>query len=347
MGTAPAKERKTFTAADVGGLESGDLIVHCTSRDKYVTVLQTTARDANLSFKARGILVYLMSLPSNWKTNLQHLAKQSTKDGRTAIASGIQELMAEGYARRVTLRDAAGRITSQELQVAEVPLFRACPVQLAPELKSGNLNEVDEQLESGNLNEANPHDENLESGFLNEGNPRLSNTEVKKNPGKKTPPSPPADTEDIEQLQLGGLGERSDEEPKQRRSFEASKPKSAAKDEAKDPGSENDVGRWLRTFRNATPEEVTFVLGELDKKPTGEVTNPKGYADRALRSHRAERIQAQEAEDRLRRTLEEEEDPICRHQLRLSKCPDCSLAAEEAKAGIAAMLEQLSKRLSA
>ncbi|MGQ0680649.1 MAG: hypothetical protein ACT4OM_13525, partial [Actinomycetota bacterium] len=210
---APTGGRRTFSAADVGDLESGALIVRCTSRDKYVTVLQTTARDANLSFKARGILVYLMTLPSNWKTNLQHLAKQSTKDGRTAIASGIQELMAEGYARRVTLRDEAGRITSKELQVAEVPVFRTNPVQLAPELESGNLNEVDDQLESGNLHEANPNDESLESGFLNEGNPRLRKLERKKNPGKKTPPSPPQDTDQAQQLQLGGVGERSDETP--------------------------------------------------------------------------------------------------------------------------------------
>ncbi|MGQ0680611.1 MAG: hypothetical protein ACT4OM_13330, partial [Actinomycetota bacterium] len=175
----------------------------------------------------------------------------------------------------------------------------------------------------------------------------LRKLERKKNPGKKTPPSPPQDTDQAQQLQLGGVGERSDETPKERGSFEASKPKGAAKDEAKDPGSENDVGRWLKTFKNATPEEITFVLGELDKKRPGEIANPKGYADRALQSHRAERIQAQEAEDRLRRTLEDEEDPICRHDSRLSKCPDCNLAAEQAKAGIAAMLEQLTKKMSA
>ncbi len=342
---ATAKQCRSFSAADVGDLESGVLIVRCTNRDRYVTVLQTTARDANLSFKARGILVYLMSLPSNWKTNLQHLAKQSSKDGRIAIASGIQELITEGYARRVTLRDGAGRITSKELQVAEVPLFRDNPVKL----ESGNLIEVNEQLESGNLHEANPNDENLESGFLHKANPRLSNTERKKNPGKKTPPSPPADTgdDDVEQLRLGAVGERQDETPKQRRSFEASEPKGAAKDRAKDQLSESEVAQWLTTFKNATPEEVTFVLGELDKKPAGEITNPKGYADRALRSYRAERIQALEAEDRLRRTLEDEEDPICRHQLRLSRCSDCSVVAEDAKAGIAEMLKQLSQKMSA
>jgi hypothetical protein len=347
MGIAPAKERRTFTTADVGDLESGDLIVRCTSRDKYVTVLQTTARDWDLSFKAKGILLYLLSLPSDWRTNLQHLAKQSKKEGRTAIASGIQELITEGYARRVTLRDKAGQIKSRELQVAEVPVFRTNPVRLAPKLQSGNLNEVDDQLESGNLNEANPNDEKLESGFLNEGNPRLRKTDTKKNPEKKTPPSPPADAGEIEQLQLGGVGERQDEKPTVRGNAESSKPKSAATGGAKDPLLQADVAEWLRTFKKATEDEVLFVLGELDKKDPGEIANPKAYADRALRSHRAERTQAQESEDRLRRTLEEEEDPICRHQLRLSKCPDCSVDAEDAKAGIAMMLKKLSERMSA
>lgn len=347
MATAPAKERRTFTAADVGDLESGDLIVRCTSRDKYVTVLQTTARDWELSFKAKGLLLYLLSLPADWRTNLQHLAKQSKKEGRTAIASGIQELIAEGYARRVTLRDKAGQITSRELQVAEVPVFRNNPVTLAPKLQSENLNEVDEQLESENLNEANPNDENLESGFLNEGNPRLRKTDTKKNPEKKTPPSPPVDTRGVEQLQLGGLGERQNEKPTERGSAETSQPKSATTEGARDPASQTDVGEWLRTFKKATEDEVLYVLGELAKKSPGEITNPKGYADRALRSYRAERVQAQEAEARLRRTLEEEEDPMCRHHLRLSKCEECSVAAENAKAGIALLLKQLSEKMSA
>lgn len=347
MATAPAKEHRTFTAADVGGLESGDLIVRCTSRDKYVTVLQTTARDWELSFKAKGILLYLLSLPADWRTNLQHLAKQSKKEGRTAIASGIQELIAEGYARRVTLRDKAGQIKSRELQVAEVPVFRNNPVRLAPKLESENLNEVDEQLESENLNEANPNDENLESGFLNEGNPRLRRTDRKKNPEKKTPPSPPAEAGDVEQLQLGGVGEGLNEKPAERRTANSSKPKSATTEGAKDPTSGSGVGEWLRTYKSATDEEVTYVLGELDKKGPGQIANPKGYADRALQSHRAEKIQAQEVEDRLRRTLEEEDDPICRHQARLSKCPECSVVAEEAKAGIAMMLKKLSEKMSA
>lgn len=93
----------------------------------------------------------------------------------------------------------------------------------------------------------------------------LRNVDTKKNPEKKTPPYPPAGVGGVEQLQFGGVGESQDEQPKERRSSQSSKPKTAAKDPAKDPGSKTDVGHWLRTFKNASEEEVTYVPGELDK----------------------------------------------------------------------------------
>lgn len=320
-GVAPS-----FTAGDVDDLASGKLIVHCTTRDKYVTVLQATARDDNLSFKARGILVYLLSLPANWKTNLLHLAKQSKKDGRDAIASGIRELIAEGYARRVVLRDEGGQITSRELQIAEVPLFRANPVQAVPSLCSENPDEGKSAHHPENPDEAAPAPADHRSGLPDKANPTLRSTEVRKDLVKKPPLTPPTDTQ---QLQLVEAREGSDEPPKPRWGAESSETKSAATAGGQPADLEAEVASWLRRFKSATDEEVTYVLGELAKKNPGEVPKPKAYADRALQTYRTGRLRAAEYADRYRRSVQEDEDPNCRHRLKLSQCEECTAEAKK------------------
>jgi hypothetical protein len=45
-----------------------------------------------MSWKARGILIYMLSLPDDWEVHLSEIAKHSEKDGRDSFASGIKEL---------------------------------------------------------------------------------------------------------------------------------------------------------------------------------------------------------------------------------------------------------------
>lgn len=49
-----------------------------------------------LSFKAKGILTYLLSLPSDWELHVSHLSTISS-DGRDGVYSGIQELIEAKY----------------------------------------------------------------------------------------------------------------------------------------------------------------------------------------------------------------------------------------------------------
>lgn len=78
-------------------------------RHNFVIIDKTALEDTRLSYKARGMLAYLLSKPDNWTTNTQNLINQSEKDGREAILSGLKELEGCGYLLRKKYKDRAGR----------------------------------------------------------------------------------------------------------------------------------------------------------------------------------------------------------------------------------------------
>lgn len=74
--------------------------IHLTGQ--FVQVPNALVRDERLSFKARGILVYMLSHADGWKADYKALAKAG-KEGREAVSSGLVELDALGY--RVVSRE--------------------------------------------------------------------------------------------------------------------------------------------------------------------------------------------------------------------------------------------------
>lgn len=65
----------------------------------YTVVSNGTIRDDSLSFKATGMLVFLLSMPDDWRPNRTHLAKVKT-DGDASVRSAIAELEQAGYVVR-------------------------------------------------------------------------------------------------------------------------------------------------------------------------------------------------------------------------------------------------------
>jgi len=76
---------------------SPDRIHKVTHLSPSLTISNSEVRDARLSWKARGLYHYLLSLPSGWEINPAHLAEQSDKDGVDSVKSGLKELEALGY----------------------------------------------------------------------------------------------------------------------------------------------------------------------------------------------------------------------------------------------------------
>ena len=72
-----------------------------------------------MSWKAKGILVYLLSKPDHFIFHLDELAEHST-DGIDSLRSGLKELQQFGYVNRYPIKE-KGRIVSWGLDVYESP----------------------------------------------------------------------------------------------------------------------------------------------------------------------------------------------------------------------------------
>ncbi len=98
-------------------------IVRVSKRDSsYAIIDPYFLSDERLSWKAKGLLGYLLSKPSNWRVYVSDLVKRS-KDGKDAVYSALRELEAAGYIERRQLRDPeTQRITGYETVVFERPV---------------------------------------------------------------------------------------------------------------------------------------------------------------------------------------------------------------------------------
>ncbi|NHM91467.1 MULTISPECIES: DnaD domain protein [Staphylococcus] len=86
----------------------------------FVTVHKDFIHDSNISWKAKGILLYLLSRPDDWQIYETELVKHSV-DGLSGLKSGIKELEKIGYIQRNRKRDAKGRLKEYEYAVYEQP----------------------------------------------------------------------------------------------------------------------------------------------------------------------------------------------------------------------------------
>jgi hypothetical protein len=87
----------------------------------YFMLNRTAVEDDRLSFKAVGILTYLLSKPDNWTVQETDLANRHTEGG-AAVRTGLAELRECGYLEKIATRDEeTGRITGWETHVYEIP----------------------------------------------------------------------------------------------------------------------------------------------------------------------------------------------------------------------------------
>ena len=65
----------------------------------YTVIGNAAAQDSQISWKAKGLLVYLLSLPRDWNIRISELANHAT-DGYDSTKRAMDELLAAGYIQR-------------------------------------------------------------------------------------------------------------------------------------------------------------------------------------------------------------------------------------------------------
>lgn len=106
----------------------------------YVMLNKTCLRDEKLSWKAKGLHSYLLSLPDDWQIYIEDL-KNRSKDGRDSTTSAVNELMKKGYIKRTPAKDEkTGRFKGgYDYEVYEMPIEIS---------ESGEINRVTENPKS-------------------------------------------------------------------------------------------------------------------------------------------------------------------------------------------------------
>ena len=66
--------------------------------DSFTQIANDVVRDSRLSFRARGILIYMLSHVDGWRAGYREIVAAGT-EGRQAVLSAFKELEAFGYRR--------------------------------------------------------------------------------------------------------------------------------------------------------------------------------------------------------------------------------------------------------
>jgi len=127
-------------------------------KGNFTTVHNINVEDRSLSWKAKGVHLYLMSRPTDWSIRQADLIRRS-KDGKDSLRTGMKELIDAKYVHRRRVYE-NGRIVRWDYEVYEEPTdYPSWENELLPELLEAE-NPHQEILKSENQEEENQEEEN-------------------------------------------------------------------------------------------------------------------------------------------------------------------------------------------
>lgn len=81
------------------------MIIRTQRPARYAVIPNDALQNHSLSFKARGVLAYLLSQPDDWRISSGALARLAVHDGRTSIRTALTELEQANYLHRRKIKD--------------------------------------------------------------------------------------------------------------------------------------------------------------------------------------------------------------------------------------------------
>lgn len=86
----------------------------------YVAVNSAVLSDTSLSWKAKGLFIYLWEQDDEQELCETEIVKRST-NGLSSIRSGLKELEQQGYLKRQRVRNEQGKFKEKEWILFETP----------------------------------------------------------------------------------------------------------------------------------------------------------------------------------------------------------------------------------
>jgi len=114
--------------------------------DPFARIDKVPINATDISFKALGILTYLLSKPDGWDTRISQLIKAKT-DREKSVRSGIKELVDQKHILRIRVTNSKGRIVKWSYIVYERPYLESYPedyislVLDSPLSQNGNMDD--------------------------------------------------------------------------------------------------------------------------------------------------------------------------------------------------------------
>lgn len=91
--------------------------------DPFARVPKRILDDSRLTWKAKGVLAYLLGKPSGWKVQVRDISNRG-KDGESAVRTALDELRTIGYAKLECLRE-GGKVVAWYWKIADEPIYSA------------------------------------------------------------------------------------------------------------------------------------------------------------------------------------------------------------------------------
>ncbi|MBG9452609.1 hypothetical protein ABE61_00535 [Lysinibacillus sphaericus] len=129
-------------------------------KENFVVLDKGFLNDTRLSWKAKGLLAYMLSLPDDWSFSISNLASHS-KCSRESTANTIKELAQAGYIHKTQIRTNHGKFGKLELFVFETPRaepYSKKPITVNPSPEKPSLLSNNKSLNNNVLNKNNDDD---------------------------------------------------------------------------------------------------------------------------------------------------------------------------------------------
>src|SRR5699024_2498511 len=98
------------------------MAIRRSKRDSNFTMISNVGlKDKRLSFKAKGLLSYMLSLPDDWVFYESEIVNHAT-DGKQSVRTGMKELEKFGYLVREQQRSSNGKFANIDWVVSDEPV---------------------------------------------------------------------------------------------------------------------------------------------------------------------------------------------------------------------------------